>query len=175
MNETEVKILEIAPEITRKLLRKNNAEFIKKVFQKNFFYENESSKSSGITVRLRKEGDETILTVKERIRIINNHKVRKEHETKVSFEAAKKILKALGFKSADYIELKREYWKLKNCSVEICEMPKMPVYLELEGSETSIKEAAGMLGYGSEDYFSGNIMKHYKIKEKTLRFTPQNQ
>ena len=60
MAEIEIKILEIQPNKIKKILKQNNAKFIKKVLQTNIIYDNSHTQNKGITVRLRKENNNTI-------------------------------------------------------------------------------------------------------------------
>lgn len=171
MKEIEVKILEINPTRIRTILKGNNSKFIKKVLQKNLIYASPHTKTKGLTVRLRKEGRRTIFTLKESTRFIRGHKVRKEHETDISdFRTAEKILLCMGLKKIGQTEVKREYWKLHNCSVEIVNLPKIPTYLEIEGTEKNILKVAKKLGYSKKDYFPGYPYDYYKVSPKNLVF-----
>ena len=170
--EIEIKILEINPIEIKKHLRASKAKFIKEVFQKNYFFENSFTKKNHVAVRLRCEGYETTLTIKSGFKILNNHKTVDEHESGFSSpELAEKMLENLGLKLIRYLEIKREYWKFYSCSIEICKIPKIPVYLEIEGSQKNIAKVADFLGFSKKDYFPGQIMKHYRRTEKILKFT----
>ncbi len=171
MKEIEIKILEISPVKIRNMLKKNKAKFVKRVLQKNNIYSNFSAKRKKTLVRLRQEGSNCWLTVKGPKKIINNHKVRKEYEMKIkSFEFGEKMLNLLGFKKISHDERKREYYKLKSCSVEIIKLPKIPIFLEIEGNEKNILKVANLLGYSEKDYFNGHPQDKYKIKDKFLEF-----
>ena len=169
--EIEIKILDINPSKIRNVLRKNNSKLARKVLQTNIIYDNAHTKSKGITVRLRREGDKTMFTVKSKKKIVAGHKVRDEDEFEVcDFEKIERMLKSIGLKMNAYTEAKREYWKLFNCSVEIVKMPKIPAFLEIEGVEKNILKVAKLLGYSEDDYFAGYPPVHYKIGFKNLRF-----
>jgi len=170
MNEIEVKILEINSKALRKTLKKYGAKFVKRVFQQNFRYEDARTKKLKITIRVRKEGKSTVLTIKANRRIINGHKVMDEYETPVDYETIISILEILGFKEFAVTEIKREYWKIHNCSVEFCIVPQIPEYLEIEGAPKDIDYVAKMLGYSHKDYVVDELRKHYPVKTKYLRF-----
>jgi len=170
MPEIEIKILEINTRKVRKIL-KEKAKFVKKVFQRNIIYDNDYTKKKGVTVRLRKEGKKTIFTVKSPIEIVKGHKVRKEFEIEdCDFKEMEKILSLIDLKKVMVGEARREYYNWHGCSVEIVEMPKIPVFLEIEGSERDILKVAKKLGYSEKDYFAGYVLGYYKIKSKKLVF-----
>ena len=113
MAEIEIKILEIQPNKIKKILKQNNAKFIKKVLQTNIIYDNSHTQNKGITVRLRKENNNTIFTVKSKTKIVNGHKIREEYEIETDdFKSIEKMLELIGLKMSAYTEAKREYWKL---------------------------------------------------------------
>lgn len=171
MEEIEVKILEINPKKIKNIVLKNGGQKIKKVFQKNIFYENSNTKKQGIVVRIRQENNNFWLTIKSPIQIRNGHKVRKEYELKIkNLEFAKEIIYLLGLKQIGITECKREYFRLKKCNVEIIQMPKIPYFLEIEGKEINILKVAKILGYSKEDYVTEHILNIYKIKTKFLKF-----
>jgi len=170
MSEIEVKILNVNSKSIRKILKKNGAKFVKKVFQQNFRYYNAYTKRSHITVRVRKEDEIAILTVKANKKVINGHKVMDEYETLVDYKNIIPILKTLGFKEFALTEIKREYWKIRHCSVEFCIVPTIPEFMEIEGAPKDIDCVAKMLGYSKKDYVVNEMHKHYPIKTKYLRF-----
>jgi adenylate cyclase, class 2 len=172
MNEIEVKILNINPNSIRKDLKKYHAKFVKKVFQQNILYANAYTKKSKIVVRVRreKENNYTLLTIKANRRFVQGHKLADEYETFVDYSNIVSILETLGFKRSGIGEVKREYWKLKGCSVEICILPKIPPFIEIEGSAKNILFVAKLLGYTEKDYYPNTIFHRYKIKTKYLRF-----
>lgn len=170
MNEIEVKILNINPDSVRKTLKRHGAKFVKKVFQQNILYGNEYTKKSKIVVRVRKEDKNTLLTVKANMRMVRGCKMVDEYETWVDYKSIVNILETLGLKKIGMKEIKREYWNIKNCSVEICILPKIPPFFEIEGSEKNILVVAQLLGYSKKDYFADTIFKYYKLKTKFLKF-----
>jgi len=170
MREIEVKILDIKPDKIRSILKNNNARFVRKVFQKNLFYTNDYASKKKLVIRVRQEDKMTFLTVKANKRIVRNHKVADEYEFSVDYNVITKMLETLGFNTFAATEIKREYWHIHGCSVELCILPGIPPFLEIEGSERQIFVTAKMLGYSKNDYVAGNILKIYNIKNKFIRF-----
>ena len=167
MKEIEVKILEIDPEKIRQTLKENGAKLVKKVFQRNILCGNDYTRENDIVVRIREEGEETIITVKTKKMIVNEHKVRNEIEAKtVNREQAKKLFEELGYKKNYIIEVKREYYSFENCSVEIVELPKTPIFLEIEGNEEDILKVTNLLGYSKKDYCAMNMLEYYEEYNK---------
>ena len=93
-----------------------------------------------------------------------------EYETPVDYKNILLILGTLGFKEYALTEIKREYWRIKNCSVEFCIVPHIPEYMEIEGASKNINNVAKMLGYSKKDFVADEIYKHYPIKSRYLRF-----
>lgn len=174
INEIEVKILNVNPVQIRKSLKDNKAEFVKNVFLVTTFYANTHTKKEKITVRIREERNKTkktfTLTIKGPKKIVNNHKIRKEYELILpSYEFGDEMLKLQGFEIVGSVEMKREYYKLKNCSVEIIRVPEIPTYIEIEGDEKNILKVVKMLGYSEKDYDSGKLLKIYNKKTNLLK------
>jgi len=171
MNEIEIKILEVDKNEILKKLQENNAKIIKKVFQKNYVYETAYTKENKILVRIRDEGDDVFITIKGPGIIEDNVKIREELEFNVKDEKKiKRMLELMGFKNTKYYEYKREYFKLEGCTVEIIEAPKIPIFLELEGSKEEIVNAANILGYEESDFYNGKIYEKYEGYTTNLRF-----
>ncbi len=169
--ETEIKILNIDPKLIRKTLLLNNAKKVKKVFQRNIIYSNDYVKSNKVVVRLRQEGKKCWLTVKSPAIIKNNHKIRKEYEMLIpSYKEGHEMLLLQGFNPAYVIEIKREYFSLYSCSVEILITADVPPFIEIEGKEANILRVAKLLGYSNKDYITENIFKLYNLKNKSSTF-----
>lgn len=175
MNEIEVKILDVDAEKIRRILHDNNAEFIKNVFQRNTIYSNDHTEKEKVAVRLREEKNKdkntTMLTVKAPVKIVNNHKTRKEYEIIIpSFDFGNEMLKLQGFKIIGISEAKREYYKLNNCFVEIIKMPNVPTFIEIEGDEENILKVAKSLGYSEKDYDARNVLEIYELESNYFKF-----
>ena len=163
MREVEVKILDVDPEEIRKRLEQKGAKFLKKVFQRNILYQNSFTRKKNLTVRIREEEGKAIITVKGPMEVKNGHKIREEKEVSTGdLEEAKKLFRAIGLEQWAVTEAKREYYGLDNCSVEIIKIPKLPIFIEIEGSEKHIRKVAEKLGYSSDDYYAGSALDYYR-------------
>lgn len=169
MDETEVKITGIDPARIRALLRSNKAKTVKKVLQRNTLYKNDYTRERKTVLRIREEGKRAILGVKANKRIVKGHKVLDEYELPVDAAIAKSMVLALGFTQHEIVEMRREYYRLHNCSVEIIELPGLPHYLEIEGKIKDIAKVAKLLGYSKKDYDARGIKEIFGYKGD-LRF-----
>ena len=162
MKEVEVKILEVDPEGIRKKLKENRAGFVKNVFQRNIFYENSHTREKNLSLRIREEEGKAIITLKGPVEIKGGHKIREEKEVSTKdLEEAKKLFDAMGLKQWGVTEARREYYILDGCSVEIIKIPKLPIFIEIEGSEENIKKVASKLGYSEKDYCAMSALEYY--------------
>jgi predicted adenylyl cyclase CyaB len=171
MKEIEVKILEVNPEKLRDILRNKKAKLVMpKNLQGNYFYVNKEIDKKGV-IRLRTNNLGNTIAFKSKVKFSKGHKVMNEHETKV--DNMKEVidgLEMLGLKQIGCVEVIREDWKFYNCLISLVKMPRIPYYVEIEGSEKDILKVAKMLGYSEEDYYPEMIYGKYKIKTKFLRF-----
>ena len=85
-----------------------------------FDLQNGSLKRANTLLRLRKFGEEVILTVKEPVSS-GEMKIRREHEAllSISLKEASEMLKALGYKPVYHYEKTREIWSLPH-GVHVC-------------------------------------------------------
>ena len=169
--EIEVKILEIDPKKVRDTIKSKGAKLVMpKNKQINLFYAYKDSQKAG-TIRLRKNILGYTLTFKSKLKFNKGHKIMDEFETKIEdFDTVKKGLECLKFKLVGGTEAIREDWKLYNCLVSIVRLPKIPTYVEIEGTKKNILRVAKMLGYTEKDYYPTMIYKKYGIKTKFLKF-----
>jgi len=132
-------------EITEKLIGLK-AEFSKEVFEVNYQHRGGEMDERGATLRLRKIGDFTVLTYKERIRSDDGAKHKIEYETTVAdVEAMEKIIECLGYKLTAVYEKRRKYWHLGEVEVVLDELP-FGLYMEIEGTIEAIEGAEKLLG-----------------------------
>ena len=170
-DEIEIKILEINFEDLKQKLKNNSAVFVKKVFQKNQTYVNNFTDKEKVLVRVRDEGAQVFFTVKDGGRYEGSHRVREEVE--ILLHSSKDIVRMLdlmGFKKHNYYEYKREYYKLNECFVEFIDAPKIPTFIEVEGTIDKINETIKLLGFSQDDIFKGKIFEHYDQYTSNLRF-----
>ena len=100
------------------------AEFDKEVFEVNYQHRGGEMDERGATLRLRKIGDFTVLTYKEKLKTEGGTKQKIEFETSVSdVEATERIIERLGYKLTAVYEKRRKYWKLGAVEVVLDELP----------------------------------------------------
>ena len=117
------------------------AEFDKEVFEVNFQHRGGEMDERGATLRLRKIGDFTVLTYKEKVKAEGTSKQKIEFETSVSdVEATERIIERLGYKLTAVYEKRRKYWKLGEVEVVLDELP-FGLFMEIEGTEQEIDRA----------------------------------
>lgn len=142
--EVECRLLECDVEKIIQSLEENNAKFIGDWLQlRNCYDFNPVQENSWI--RLRTNGKETTLTIKE----ISNKKIdgTKESEIIVSdFNTTDEILNKLGYKARSIQENRRIRYMLDNVEIDIDFWPLIPTYVEFEGeSEQAIKDVCKKL------------------------------
>src|SRR5687768_3123752 len=132
-------------DITQKLLDLG-ATYVKEVFEVNYQHRGGEMDERGATLRLRKIGDFTVLTYKERIKTDDGAKHKVEYETPVSdVDAMEKIIESLGYKLTAVYEKRRKYWGLGEVEVVLDELP-FGLYMEIEGTIEAIEKAEKLLG-----------------------------
>ena len=122
------------------------AEFSKEVFEVNFQHRGGEMDERGATLRLRKIGDFTVLTYKERIKTEDGAKHKIEYETSVTdVDAMEKIIERLGYRLTAVYEKRRKYWHLGEVEVVLDELP-FGLYMEIEGTIEAIEKTEKKLG-----------------------------
>ncbi len=114
-------------------------------------------------LRVRQDGGRSILTFKGPVQAATM-KVREELETIVADGTVlMKILGALGFHAWFRYEKYREEFALDDCIIAIDETP-VGVFVEIEGGDRGIAQAAELLGRGPRDYvldsYRGLFVRH---------------
>lgn len=121
------------------------AEFRGEVFEENYLHRGGLLDERAAVLRLRKIGDSTILTYKERLRTDADIKHRIEYETAVAdVEAMEKIIQSLGYKLSVVYEKHRKTWHFMDVEVVLDELP-FGLYMEIEGEVDAITEAERVL------------------------------
>lgn len=168
--EIEVKILEIDKGKIISILENLDA---KKKFEGDlqttyFDYPGMDLRNSKRLLRIRKKGNNIILTAKE---TVSRDGIRKsnEYETVVEdFEMMRKILKTLGFIEYSKDLKHRTSYKIKNSLVEIDEREHVPTWLEVESpNDEELKEIVVLLGYTMEEtstMVTAEVYKKYGVK-----------
>jgi adenylate cyclase class 2 len=146
--ETERKY-RLSPKRLEEIIAKLNdlgAHFDKEVFEVNYQHRGGEMDERGATLRLRKIGDFTVLTYKEKVKSDDGTKQKLEYETNVSdVEATEQIIERLGYRLTAVYEKRRKYWKLNDVEVVLDELP-FGLYMEIEGTVETIDKAERKLG-----------------------------
>ncbi len=172
MEEKEVKFLDINPEEIQEKLKAIGAEKTGEYFYRRrvFDYPDLRLDKQGAWVRVRDEGDKTVLNFKRRLGI-------KAHDGTVSdegmeeievevgdFEKTTAILLKIGLIEKFYQENRRIRWQKGNVEFDIDTWPKLKPYLEIEAPTwEEIDEAIGMLGLNPEDKKIFSTQQVYRL------------
>lgn len=159
--EVEARILDINVSELIVRLEKVGAKFINNYNQRRYIYDF-NPVQKGKWIRLRTDGESTTLTIKE----IKNDGIdgTKELEIEVSdIESTNLILEELGYKARSYQENKRTRYIYNDIEIDIDSWPKIPTYVEFEGSEEdALVSFIESLGYAKEDLITYGVSKIYK-------------
>ena len=134
--EIEAKIKLKSPSRLRALLKSAEAERQGLVLERNWFYDypDRSLVRSDRALRLRQDR-RVLLTFKGPRDEESIYKSREEREFEFpELPRAHSLLESLGFAICFYYEKYRESWKLEACEVVLDELPKLGLYVEIEGS-----------------------------------------
>jgi adenylate cyclase class 2 len=112
-------------------------------------------RSRGCALRIRRDGDVTVLTFKGPV-MPGSMKMREEIETSAGdADVLTRIFEELGFEGRFRYQKYREDYRLAGVMVSIDETP-IGTFVELEGDEAAIADAAARLGRGPADYVLGS-------------------
>ncbi|MBC7911806.1 MAG: class IV adenylate cyclase [Pyrinomonadaceae bacterium] len=143
--EKKYRLTMLERERVLKHLGEIKAEFCGEEFEENTLYSGGIINLKNCVLRLRRAGDNAILTYKERFESASAIKRQREDETKVeSGEAMAAILDALGYKPALVYEKRRRTWRVGETEVVVDELP-FGFFMEIEGAEQAIIEAEKLL------------------------------
>jgi adenylate cyclase, class 2 len=122
-------------------------------------------RARGTALRVRMEGGKSRVTFKGPVQP-GVMKVREEHETLVGDgEVLLKVFEELGFRPWFRYQKYREEYSLQDVIVAIDETP-MGAYVELEGSEAGIAEAAARLGRTPADYLLHSYHTLFELRRQ---------
>lgn len=154
--EYELRVLNINEQEMLKKLENLNAKKVDDYNYRRYVYEF-SPKVYGKWIRLRTDGNQATLTVKE----ITDQSVSgtKESEIIVSdFDTTNEILNKLGYNSKSYQENKRTRYILNDVEIDIDTWPLIPTYMEIEAeNEDKIYQTLEKLGIKKEDTTSLDV------------------
>lgn len=174
--ETELKFQTTDPKKVLSVLLASGAKIISKNKQKTVLFDttNHDLENKGVFVRVRAEGEENTITLKEKIG--NDETVRQRKETEFKIEDLDKmsyIIEKLGF---DYVVIMEKYrieLSYKNSHVCIDEMP-FGFYVEIEGEEAEINLIAQELRFKPEEKIIVTYWDLFEDWKKDKGITDQN-
>ena len=159
--EYEVRVLEIDKEEMKNKLESLGATLVEDVFQRRYVYDF-NPVNPNKWIRLRTTGNKTTLTIKN----VESSNIdgTKEMEIVVDdFDAANEILNELGYIPRGIQENKRIKYDLNGVEVDIDTWPKIPTYLEIEGSsEESVFKTLELLGIEKDRATSLDVLSIYE-------------
>ena len=158
--EIEVKFLNIDPKKIEQRLRKIGARRVfQRLYRRRVFdYPDLRLNKAGAYLRLRDEGDQIMLALKQRLGIKDRYGRQNDagmRETQVQvndFEKTALLLRELGFCEKFYEENKRTRYQLGRIEFDIDLWPKLNPYLEIEGkSRKELNRGIKLLGLNPAD------------------------
>jgi adenylate cyclase, class 2 len=143
--EKKYRIDEKAIEQIKSRLAEIGAVFAGDVFEENYLHRGGVLDERRAVLRLRKTGESTKLTYKERLSNGLDVKHKIEFETQVSdVDAMEKIIGVLGYRLSVVYEKRRSTWHLNDVEVVLDELP-FGLYMEIEGTLKNIAKAEKLL------------------------------
>ena len=154
--EYEVRVLEIDVDAIIDKLEKLGAKKIGDWNYRRYVYD-VKPKEEGKWIRLRTNGKDTTLTIKD----VVSSKIDGTRELEVEvddFEKTNLILKELGYIPKGYQENRRRQYILDGVEVDIDYWPMIPTYLEIEGkSENDVYQVLEKLGISKDSATSRDV------------------
>jgi adenylate cyclase, class 2 len=149
-------------------LKEIGAEFVGEDFEENILFANADLIARQAVLRLRRIGEKTIITYKQKLESQTAAKHHLEYETEVAdFDEIANIIENLGFRRSLVYEKRRRTWKFGQVEIVLDVLP-FGDFMEIEGAFTAIAEAEMFLG--AEDF----EVEHATYPNLTLRFGKQN-
>ncbi len=152
-------------------LKELGAKYIREDFEENTLYNGGVLSKKGAVLRMRKIGDKTILTYKQRIEDAADVKQQIEYETVVEKAGEMEmIIESLGFEKALVYEKRRQTWQFRTVEVVLDELP-FGQYMEIEGSITAIAEAEMLLdieNFAVENETYPHLTQRFGVQKEKL-------
>lgn len=153
--ETEIKLAFPSPGEALRAIEAAGAETIhERTFEDNALYDLPGGvlAASGRLLRLRRYGEEAVLTFKGPVAGARRHKVRVEEETRVADPVRlERILEGLGYARTYRYQKFRTTFRLGSLEVALDETP-IGTFVELEGEPDEIDSTAARLGFAPDAY-----------------------
>jgi len=162
LTEIEIKLaFPSVAEALEKIRALGAVEGAPRVFEDNLLFEHDDHpvRENGQTLRLRRAGSRSILTLKSKVKGEFRHKVRLEDETAVADgDAIERVFLGLGFRPSWRYQKFRTTFRLDDLQIYLDETA-LGCYVELEGPGDLIDAAAARLGYGPESYIKASYRR----------------
>lgn len=143
--EKKYRLNETQRETVLKNLAEINAEYKGEDFEENVLFYGGVLVEKQSVLRLRRIGERTILTYKEKVQNEFEIKHYQEYETEVAdFDESVKIFESLGFHLSIIYEKRRKTWHFRQVEIVLDELA-FGSFMEIEGSMTAIAEAEILL------------------------------
>lgn len=166
--EKKYRLNETRREIVLKNLAQIGAEYQGEDFEENVLFHGGVLVEKQAVLRLRRIGERTILTYKERVENEFDVKHYQEYETEIAdFDKSVKIFESLGFHRSMVYEKRRETWHFRDVEIVLDEL-SFGSFMEIEGSITAIAEAEILLE--AEDFET----EHETYPHLTAKFGRKN-
>jgi adenylate cyclase class 2 len=168
--ETELKIPvpDLAP--VREALQQTRAELVHpSAREENVLFDTADGRleASGRVLRLRRYGDQRLLTLKGPVSYQGGIKMRREDETLVAdADRLQAILEDLGFEAVSRYEKDRESWRFGRMAVVLDHTP-MGDFVEVEGPPEELAAAALSLGLDPDQAVRGSypsLWREYRLR-----------
>jgi adenylate cyclase, class 2 len=163
--EIEVKLpFASAEEALDRLARLGARTVRPRLFEDNLVLDRDQDplKNTDRLLRIRVEGERTLLTYKAPVEGEHRHKVREEIETEVGDPGAlRRLLERLGFTVRWRYQKYRTVLALEDLEIAVDETP-IGVWVELEGPPGSIDRVAGQLGFTPDLYVTATYRNLYE-------------
>jgi adenylate cyclase class 2 len=136
----------------RKRLVKLGAQVHASGFERNELFDcGDRLRRQGLKLRLRCHGGKIAMLTLKGPRQNGHQKTRMEVETRVEYEAAKRILELLDFRVKETYSKRREEYRLDGCPVCLDHIPNAGWFVEIEGPQRKISDTARRLGLRPAD------------------------
>lgn len=160
--EPEVRILEIDKEKFSEMLENMGAKKVGDWTQKRCTFDFEPVDAHK-WIRLRTNGEETVLTIKE---IQDKQKIDGTRELEIvvsDFEKTKEILKELGYEPKSFQVNRRVRYMYEDIEIDIDEWPLIPAYVEIEGKTVEdVEKMLQKIPYDSDKLTTLDVKSIYE-------------
>jgi adenylate cyclase class 2 len=167
MLEIEAKLKVAAHEPVREALRRASAEHLRTVLETNHVFDSADGslrrRGCGLRVRSCRSPDGgaagTTLTFKGPVQP-GEFKTREEIELQIEpAERTIALLRALGFERFLLFQKRRESWRLDDATVMLDEVPRLGLYVEIEGpSAERVQRVRSVLGLADEPHIRDSYL-----------------